>query len=361
MDEKLSLIELIALLNENQKVVARNCELLSEKNIFESLVNHLSHCFGLSSNSREMFLGQPLQGASLSLDQFQKQQLLVSTLLEKNVTLWENFKANHQDFGRALYERNLVLDYLNSVHELNQTLVSQTPQTSEVLENYVEIHRIKQVLEHCNQTLEKKLDSNLGLLSPGFVFPFECHLKTFAITKTFEKTMQNNELFRKRALDFHYENRDKFSFSNVHAFQENVSRGLSGSDIGRLLANAGARSRLESGSSQVQKLERVQLDDEKGFAIGYIGKPQDRRMVRTSLSRKRREKTFEIECKKESANLYSKFFFQCDVLEFNKVLILDLEQVFSQLKRTRYSAPLFDWFNNYVKLIQEKELKDFND
>lgn len=106
---------------------------------------------------------------------------------------------------------------------------------------------------------------------------------------------------------------------------------------------------------QVQQLERMQTDKKKGFSIGYIGKRQDRRMVRTYVTKKRQEKTFEVECKRDSAKRYSEFFFNRNLFDFNKVLILELIEVFSGLKWTDYSKPLFDWFHNDVIPIYDKE------
>ena len=103
------------------------------------------------------------------------------------------------------------------------------------------------------------------------------------------------------------------------------------------------------GFCEKQNLQRVVVDDEKGFFIGYAGLKRQRRMIRTYVTRKKREKTFEMECKRESAKRYNVEFFKRDLFGFNKVLVLECLTLFLGLQRSLYSKPLFEWFDATLK------------
>jgi hypothetical protein len=109
-----------------------------------------------------------------------------------------------------------------------------------------------------------------------------------------------------------------------------------------------------------QPLERTNFDERKQFALGYIGKRTSRRMVRTYLTGLRSEKTFELECKKESSKLYSEFLLKGDAFNFNKTLVLELLEVFKKLVECPFTEPLHDWCNSYLKPIKTSQFPESN-
>lgn len=96
---------------------------------------------------------------------------------------------------------------------------------------------------------------------------------------------------------------------------------------------------------------KVILEPAKGFSICYRGEQTSRRLIRTSLSKKRCVKTFEIECKRESAKMYTKFVKNNDIFSVNKTLILECIESFSEIEDSIYTKPLLTWSIEYLEKI----------
>lgn len=103
---------------------------------------------------------------------------------------------------------------------------------------------------------------------------------------------------------------------------------------------------------EVQRLDRFKSELHRGFAIGYIGSRTSRRMVRTYVSEKRETRTWELECKRESAAAYSEFLQAGDIAGFNRTLILELIESFSHIKDCGYTRPLLEWNQNFLHRLK---------
>lgn len=108
------------------------------------------------------------------------------------------------------------------------------------------------------------------------------------------------------------------------------------------------------GFHEKQGFERVTRNDED--VLGYIGNRKKRRMVRTYGSAKRKNKTFEVECQRDSAKRDSPFLLTRHFCEFHKIFVWELLEVFRDIKRTAYTDPLLDWMENYVKILHQKHV-----
>lgn len=109
------------------------------------------------------------------------------------------------------------------------------------------------------------------------------------------------------------------------------------------------------GYHEVQHLRNMSYCPKKGFALGYVNERTSRRMLRTYFSAKSRSITFELECKRESAKRYSQAVFNKDWYEFNKILILELIEMFKVIKQCSYTQPLLEWNEFYLKILKERE------
>jgi hypothetical protein len=112
--------------------------------------------------------------------------------------------------------------------------------------------------------------------------------------------------------------------------------------------------------NEIQKFQKIDYCAEAEFAVGYIWKRQHSQFIRTYIAKtsrtgQRNVKTFEFEFKKKSAKFYSNFITSGDLFSFNKNLVLELLYCFQFLHRCAYTEPLFDWVENFLSKVKEKE------
>lgn len=94
------------------------------------------------------------------------------------------------------------------------------------------------------------------------------------------------------------------------------------------------------------------FDPDAGFMIAYVGARTSRQFIRTYLSKKRELKTYELELKKESARRYSEHIQNCDIYQFNKTLILELIESFSEIESCFYTKPLLEWNFEFLFMLR---------
>lgn len=188
LDKKLSFKKMSELVKENRHLLEQKNALFTQKNRLDEIVEHLTNCFNLSSLSREFVRENKVRNLSISEERFNTQRELIQHLAIQNEKLWA---PHHQDsdFTRAVQERTIVLEYLNRTHELVKELLFTDPNSGDLAEHLIEFHRITKVLEKCNENLERKFD---GVSPVGYLFPYECHFKTFSVTNTLDRILTKN-------------------------------------------------------------------------------------------------------------------------------------------------------------------------
>lgn len=109
---------------------------------------------------------------------------------------------------------------------------------------------------------------------------------------------------------------------------------------------------------EIQNLERFYYDDKKKFAIGYINSRESRRMIRMYISDSRNCKTFEMECKRDSAKKYMEFLMNKDFYGFNKTLVLELIEELQRIQECEFSSPILNYHKDFLMPLKNEFFPD---